>query len=158
MKRVNQIASLLFLAFSVYLVVKARQMEYFSNLGPGAGFFPFWLGLLLAALSTFWLIQSSIGSREPLQKGFIPSGEGALRVLAVIVALVAFAWVVEALGFQLTMLVFLAVLLTALGRQKPLVTGVVAVAGSFGVYYIFTQWLDVSLPKSSIDLLRNLGL
>jgi putative tricarboxylic transport membrane protein len=133
-------------------------MEYFSNLGPGAGFFPFWLGLLLAALSTIWLIQSSIGPREPLQKDFIPSGEGALRVLAVIVALVAFAWVVEGLGFQLTMLVFLAILLTALGRQKPIVTGVVAVAGSFGVYHIFTQWLDVALPKSSIDLLRNLGL
>lgn len=39
MRRVYQIASLAFLVFSIYLVIKSRQMEYFAALGPGAGFF-----------------------------------------------------------------------------------------------------------------------
>jgi putative tricarboxylic transport membrane protein len=158
MRRVYQIASLVFLAFGVYLVVKSRQMEYYANLGPGAGFFPFWLGALLSVLSVIWLVQSSIGPKEPLEEGFIPNRQGIIRLLSVIVALVLFSWVVETLGFQLTMFVFLATLLMTLGRQNLIITAAVALGGSFGVYYVFTQWLDVTLPASSIEFLQNLGL
>jgi putative tricarboxylic transport membrane protein len=158
MRRVYQAASLVFLAFSIYLVVKSRQMEYFDNLGPGAGFFPFWLGGLLAVLSIIWLIQSSIGPKEPMKADFIPDRQGVIRVISVVAALALFAWVVETLGFQLTMLVFLATLLMTLGRQKFIVTAAVALVGSIGVYYIFTKLLDVPLPASSIEFLENLGL
>ena len=158
MKRVYQVASLVFLAFSIYLLVTSHQMEYMAPTGPGPGFFPVWLGALLAVLSVIWLVQSSIGPNEPIETGFVPSREGALRVFSVVVALAIFSWVVELFGFQLTMLVFLATLLMTLGRQNLMTTAAVAIGGSFGVYYIFTQWLDVSLPASSIDFLRNLGL
>ena len=158
MRRVYQIASLVFLAFSVYLMFESRDMEYFDALGPGAGFYPLWLGGGLAVLSIIWLVQVSIAPREPMEAGFIPSRQGTIRVLSVIAALALFAWFVETLGFQLTMLVFLGTLLMTLSRQNLIVTAAVAIGGSFGVYYIFTQWLDVSLPASSIEFLRNLGL
>jgi putative tricarboxylic transport membrane protein len=158
MRRVYQLASLVFLAFSIYLVVKSRDMEYFAALGPGAGFFPFWLGSLLAVLSIIWLIQVSIGPKEPMKADFIPDRQGVIRVISVVVALALFSWVVETLGFQLTMLIFLATLLIALGRQNLIVTAAVAIGGSFGIYYVFTKWLDVSLPASSIEFLANLGL
>jgi putative tricarboxylic transport membrane protein len=158
MRRVYQIASLAFLAFSICLLFKSRQMEYYATLGPGAGFFPLWLGGLLAVLSIIWLVQVSIGPKEPMEAGFIPSRQGIIRVLSVLAALALFAWVVETLGFQLTTLVFLGTLLIALGRQNMIVTAAVAIGGSFGVHYIFTKWLDVPLPASSVEFLRNLGL
>jgi putative tricarboxylic transport membrane protein len=139
-------------------VLRSHQMEYMAPTGPGPGFFPFWLGALLAVLSIIWLLQSSMGPKEPVEEGFIPSREGTVRVLSVVAALAIFSWVVELFGFQLTMLVFLAMLLTTLGRQNLMTTAAVAIGGSFGVYYIFTQWLEVSLPGSSIDFFRNLGL
>jgi putative tricarboxylic transport membrane protein len=158
MRRVYQVAALIFLAFSAYLMVESRNMEYYVDLGPGPGFFPFWLGALLAVLSIIWLIQVSRGPGGPLEAGFIPDRRGLIRILSILVAMALFGWVVDDLGFQLTMLVFLAFLLTALGRQKPIVTVVIAVVGSFGVYYAFTQWLDVQLPASSVEFLRNFGL
>ncbi|MEW6670089.1 MAG: tripartite tricarboxylate transporter TctB family protein [Thermodesulfobacteriota bacterium] len=158
MKRVYQIASFFFLAFSAYLVFESRQMEYYADLGPGPGFFPFWLGITLAALSTIWLVQASIGSPQAIEDDFIPGRRGALRVLSIVVMMVLFAWVVDFLGFQLSMLIFLGFLLIVLGRRGPMVTAAVAIVGSFGVYYVFTRWLDVNLPASSIEFLRNLGL
>lgn len=158
MRRVYQIASLVFLAFSVYLVFKSRQMEYYADLGPGAGFFPFWLGMLLAVLSITWLIQVSTGPKVPMEKGFIPDRQGLIRILSVLAAMALFGWVVDLLGFQLTMMIFLGVLLITLGRQSLFVTATVALVGSFGVYYVFTHWLSVQLPSSSIEFLRNLGL
>lgn len=158
MRRVYQIASLVFLVFSACLVFQSRQMEYYADLGPGPGFFPFWLGALLAVLSIIWLIQVSTGPRDTMEVGFIPSRQGLVRILSILVAMALFGWVVDDLGFQLTMLFFLGLLLITLGRQKLIVTAAVALVGSFGVYYAFTHWLDVQLPASSIDFLRNLGL
>ena len=158
MKRVYQAASLCFLAFSAYLVFESRQMEYYADLGPGPGFFPFWLGAGLGILSIIWLIQASKEPGGALEAGFIPNRVGLVRILCVLVAMVLFAWVVDDLGFQLTMLIFLSFLLTALGRRKLIVTAAVALVGSFGVYYLFTHWLDVRLTASSIDFLKNLGL
>lgn len=158
MRRVYQIASLVFLAFSAYLMIESRNMEYYVDLGPGPGFFPFWLGALLAVLSVIWLVQASRGADGSLEPGFIPDRKGQFRVFAILIAMALFGWFVDGLGFQLTMLAFMVFLLTALGRQKPIVTAIVAVAGSFGVYYAFTQLLDVQLPASSIEFLSNLGL
>jgi len=158
MKRVYQVASLCFLAFSGYLVFESRQMEYYADLGPGPGFFPFWLGAALGILSIIWLIQASREPEGALEAGFIPKRLGLVRILSVLVAMVLFACVLDDLGFQLTMLIFLGVLLIALGRQKLIVTAAVALVGSFGVYYVFKHWLDVPLPTSSVDFLRNLGL
>lgn len=158
MRRVYQIAALLFLAFSAYLMVASRSMEYYVDLGPGPGFFPFWLGALLAVLSIMWLVQVSRGPGGPMEPGFIPERRGLIRIVSILVALALVGWFVDDLGFQITMLVFMTFLLTVLGRQKPIVTAIVAIAGSFGVYYGFTHWLDVQLPASSIEALRNLGL
>lgn len=158
MRRVYQAASLVFLAFSAYLVFYSRTMEYYADLGPGPGFFPFWLGLMLVLLSITWLVQVSIGPGGSIKQSFLPDRRGLVRVLSVLGALTLFGWVVEGLGFQLTMLIFLGFLLVVLGRQNLIVTATVAVVGSFGVYYIFRYWLDVPLPASSIEFLRNLGL
>jgi len=44
------------------------------------------------------------------------------------------------------MLVFNAALVIALGERRWWVIALFAVGGSFGVYYVFTHWLDVLLP------------
>jgi putative tricarboxylic transport membrane protein len=109
-------------------------------------------------LSIIWLVQVSIGPGRAIEAGFIPDRRGLVRIIAVLVTMALFGWVVDDLGFQLTMLLFLGSRLMVLGRQNLIVTAAVALVGSFGVYYVFTHWLDVQLPASSIEFLRNLGL
>jgi hypothetical protein len=58
----------------------------------------------------------------------------------------------ERLGFCLTMLAVYLFLLRALGRQGLIVTALVALAGSFGVYYLFVHWLQVPLPTGILGL------
>jgi hypothetical protein len=83
MRRVYQIPGLAFLAFSAYLVFESRQMEYYADLGPGPGFFPFWLGVLLAVLSLVWLVQVSVAPARPVDAGVFPDRWGTLRVVAI---------------------------------------------------------------------------
>lgn len=158
MRRVYQAASLVFLAVALYVVWEARTMEYLSALGPGPGFFPLWLGIVLAGLSLTWFAQVSLQPEGPRQKDFVPDRAGVLRIISILGALAVLSALLETLGFQLTMLAFLLFLLVALGRRNPLLTIVLSLVGSFGIYYLFKTWLDVPLPHSSVEFLRNLGL
>jgi putative tricarboxylic transport membrane protein len=133
-------------------------MDYLSSLGPGPGFFPFWLGLGLAALAVVWLVQATTGPDEAPPEPLVPSRGGLLRIVAIVAALALFAALVDVLGFRLTMLAFLLLLLLALGRPPLPVTLAIAVVGSFGVYHAFTAGLHVPLPTAAIPVLQELGL
>lgn len=158
MRRITQLAGIAFIILGVYLMVESRKLQYYTDVGPGSGFFPFWLGAVLALVSAIWVVRVSIGPAEEMPTDFVPPRTGALRVVAVLVALALFGWLIDVVGFQLMMLAFLVFVMVVLGRREIPVTAVIAVVGSFGLYYAFKNWLDVPLPASSIDLLRNLGL
>ena len=158
MKRIHQGAALSFIAFSAYIVWESLNLEYYTQLGPGAGFFPLWLGVAMGGLSAIWLIQVS-GSKGVPDKGlFLPRGEGMVRLLSVLGALVAATIMMDIIGYQLAMFLLLVFLLLVPGRQAIWVTLIVAVLGSVGVYHLFGRWLDVQLPESSLALLSALGL
>jgi putative tricarboxylic transport membrane protein len=116
-------------------------------LGPGAGFFPFWLGALGLVLSLVLLVQSwRGGSIAEAPQALLPRGEGARRAAALLAGLIAAALLLQPLGFRLTMLVFSIGLLLALGVRRPLAIAVFALASSFGLFHVFYYWLQVPLP------------
>lgn len=159
MRRGYQVTGLLALALSAYVMVESRTgLNYYTEYGPGPGFLPFWCGVLLAGISLAWLLRISFRPIEAAPAGFIPSREGAARVLSAIVALLLFALFMGVLGFQLAMLLFLWFLLLRLGRQKHMTALALAVAGSWAFTDLFRNRLDVPLPLSAFELLRAFGL
>jgi len=131
---------------AAFLVRESLRLRYYSSFGPGPGFFPLWLSLLLAILAVAMFWQATFGKPEAMPADFYPDRKGYLRIGAVLAALAGVIVLIEPLGFRLVMLGLYLFLLAVLGRQHPLVTGIVALAGSFGVYYVFVHWLAVPLP------------
>ncbi len=158
MKRINQAVALIMLSFSGFVIFQASRLRYYSSLGPGPGFFPLWLGIVMAVLGVLWLVQVSRADDTPVPSGFWPSRIGALRVGAVVLSLVVVIFTLDLAGFRLVMFAMLAFLLYALGRQNLFVTLIVALLGSFGFYYVLTAWLGAELPSASLEILANLGL
>jgi putative tricarboxylic transport membrane protein len=162
-------------------LVASRGMAYWTPLGPGPAFFPTWLGGLLAVFGALWLVQlvrgtaatptveqdaaTTVGAGPAMdvEGGVVPVEEqvpdySLSTVVAIVVSICVLAAVLETLGYQLSMLLFLLFHLLVLGRRRLLLSAVIAVAGSFGVFVIFTRFLTVPLPASSIPFLRDLGL
>jgi putative tricarboxylic transport membrane protein len=136
----------------VFLAALLTSLDYSLTdaLGPGPGFFPFWLSLIGAALTAGILIQEA---RESDTAAFDwPDRPAALQAAAVLVALAAAAALIEPLGFRPTMLIFIAGLLSALGARSPTAIVVTALAGSFGVFHVFYYWLKVPLPLGTLGL------
>lgn len=153
-----QTAALGFVALSAFVVWESWNLEYYTNLGPGPGFFPLWLGIVLGGLSLIWLVQVCRRSRRAKDVAWFPQRTGLVRILSILAALVVTAGLMNLLGFQLMMFLFLVFLLIVLGRQTLWVTLVVALLGSVGLFHLFGGYLDVPLPVATVKLLTNLGL
>lgn len=141
-----------FAAVGVYTLVDSLGLGLWTSLGPGPGLFPFAMGALLVAMSAVWLVQEL---RRPSE-----AAEGVDRrlVIEVVVSLVILAAVMDLLGFQLSMFIFLLYHLKLRGRRTWGSSLIIAVAGSFGAFYAFNYGLNVSLPVSAIPLLNTIGL
>ena len=131
--------------FGLFVISESLQIKYCgSDFGPGPGFFSFWLGVLAVGLSVVE-IGRTFGKRIPLPADFFPNWAAVARIGSLLGALVATVFLLEPLGYSLTMVVFCGFLLRALGKQPWWLTVVLTLAGSFGTAYIFRQ-LQVILP------------
>jgi putative tricarboxylic transport membrane protein len=146
MKRPYQITSVVAMLVAVLVARESLRLRYYTLLGPGPGFFPLWLSILLAILAAAMFWQATFGKPEAMPADFYADRSGYLQIGAVVAALVGVILLMEPLGFCLVMLGFYLFLLTVLGRQHWLLTGIIALAGSLGVYLVFVKWLATPLP------------
>jgi putative tricarboxylic transport membrane protein len=148
-RRGRLVACVCLLGIFVAALVTSLDYSLTDALGPGPGFFPFWLSVIGAALTVAMLIETA---RSHDVTAILPSRPAALQAAAVLVALIAAAALLEPLGFRPTMLVFIAGLLLTLGARSPTAIALTALAGSFGVFHVFFYWLKVPLPIGVLGL------
>src|SRR6185503_4337599 len=142
-----QIACLCLLGIFLPALVTSLGYSLTDSLGPGPGFFPFWLSLIGAVLSAAMLVQVTTATpEEGIAVSLVPERRVALQAIGVLIALTAAAALFEPLGYRLTMLPFIVGLLLILGARSPIAISLTALAGSFGVFHVFYHWLKVPLP------------
>jgi putative tricarboxylic transport membrane protein len=142
-----------FCLIGVFVAALATSISYSLTdaLGPGPGFFPFWLSLVGLALTLAILVET-LRSPDTSEASIWPDRHAALQGGTVLIALVLGAALFEPLGFRLTMLAFIAFLLWTLGARSPAGIAIVALAGSFGVFHVFLYWLKVPLPVGALGI------
>ena len=172
MHRPQQVAAVILLIFAAFIVWQALKLQYYTPLGPGAGFFAVWLGALLSILALVQLIQATRSARVPAaapvssgdaevsgeEEQTMPGGRALLRIGAVLGALVLTGLLLPVLGFQVTVFALLIFLLLGLERVRPVTTLIVALVFSVGLFQILTRYLDVELPLATLSFLKQLGL
>lgn len=158
MQRIHQGAALCFIAFSIFVAWEAWNLEYYTPLGPGPGFFPLWLGAVMGGLSVLWFVQVCSRKGRPKESAFLPERDGLVRLLSVLGAMVAATLLMNFLGFQVAMFLLMLFLLLVPGRQPVWLTLIIALLSSVGIYHLFGSYLDVQLPKASLSFLARLGL
>ena len=132
-----------FATVGVYVLVSSTDLGLWTSLGPGPGLFPFAMGSVLVAMAVLWLIQEL---RRPSDT---VDGVDRALVIAVVLSLTILAAVMDLLGFQLSMFVFLMYHLKLRGRRSWLSSLITAFAGSVGAFYAFNYGLNVTLPVSA---------
>ena len=151
MTRLYQTVAAIFMAFGAFVLYLSLDLSYSADYGPGPGFFSFWLGILLILLGGIDLIGTTRRPRERLPEGFIPDRTGLRRLLFISASLVAVIFLMNPLGYTLTILPFSILLLRTMGRQSWWATMIISLAGSFGTFQLF-RMLQVALPVGFLGL------
>jgi putative tricarboxylic transport membrane protein len=127
-------------AFGGYIIWVAARLPYVSDVGPGPGFFPLWLGIGIIAFSGALLFSSRAGSGAPTSK---PAGRAIAGWLALIAAIALLGQV----GFLLSFVALTVFLLNGLDRRPALLGLSVALGLAIVFQVLFVAALDVPLPK-----------
>ena len=153
MRRGWQVACVCLLGIFIPALITSLGYSLTDALGPGPGFFPFWLSLIGIALTGAMLVQLARGRVfADATAGVLPDRQVAFQAGGVLVALTVAAALLEPLGFRLTMLPFIAGLLLMLGARSLIAIALTAVAGSFGVFHVFYYWLKVPLQIGALGI------
>jgi putative tricarboxylic transport membrane protein len=148
---------LAFLAMGVYVAIEAPKLGlYVSGQGPGPGFFPFGVSLLMIAMAALWLSQIIRGQVQPGL--FFTDRSGRGRAQVVLVALTIFIALLTTLGYMLAAFVFMIAIFRIVGRMRWITSFALAVCGAVALQYGFVDLLQVPLPASQIGFIANIGI
>jgi hypothetical protein len=116
--------------------------------GPRAGFFPFYVGLLIVIASAINLFQIMAGGRS----GKLFAEWGHLRqVLYVVIPSAIYVALVPSLGIYASSMLLIGVFMKWLGRYGWGLTLAIAIAVPLIFFVIFERWFLIPLPKGPIE-------
>ena len=151
MRKADLITGIIALIFSGFVIEEsARMPQQAATFGPGVGFLPFWLGILMAVLSILLIGKAWRRPVDPKQKTIFPDRQAAIAIALVLASLAVYILLLEVLGFLVDTMLFAAFLLSVVMREKWKMTLLIASMTSFGLYVIFQVLLEVNLPKNML--------
>ncbi len=131
-------------ALGVYIVMQSLAWEYSGPDGPGPGFFPFWYGVAMVALSLL-LIVSSVRKGEAENGGAIdwPATGRALATWAAFALSIA---LMNWLGFIISFALLTFFIVAVIFRRSLLTAGITAAVSALAFHLVFPVALSVALP------------
>ena len=117
--------------------------------GPRAGFFPFYVGLALAAASVF-----NLASAIPIARRKIFAEWPQLRhVVSVFLPTAVYAALIPFLGIYVSSALLIGSFMKWLGHYSWPITMLVAIGVPLVTFFLFEDWFLVALPKGPVEAL-----
>lgn len=123
--------------------------------GPGAGYFPFYIGLILCISGAGTLVQSLFGKKR--NHAVFVDGEQLKRVLVVLIPAAVYVVAIQLLGMYIASAIYIAGFMIILGkfdRTRSVILGLVVAAVFFAMFEV---WFKVPLHKGVLNPLGFLG-
>lgn len=153
---VDAVVAALIAVLGGVVIYEARRLgaEWTSD-GPGAGYFPFYIGLILVICGVGILVQS-LRARATDEEVFVDSVQ-LKRVLSVLVPSAVYVGAIMLLGLYVASALFIALFMIILGKYPALKAVVLGVAVNALFFMMFEVWFKVPLYKGALDPLGFLG-
>jgi len=147
------------LLLGLFLAIRSTEFRIWSRSGPGAGFFPLIIGLIIILLSLILLLQYILSKRvrdktkaaskdAPEQNRSTP-----IKVCSYALLMVLYGLLMKDVGFFITTFLFLFVVLKYAERRGWRSTLLVGLITTVVSYLLFEYWLGVPLP---LGFMKNL--
>ena len=155
--RVWEVAvAVFFLVFGAIIVWDSRRLgSAWASDGPQAGYFPFYIGVIIIISSVANLL-SALNSGAKGDKPFVRRGQVRM-VLTVMIPSIVYVFLiinpVYSLGIYAASALFIAAFMRVLGKYAWPRIAAVSVGVMFVFFLMFEVWFKVPLPKGPIEAL-----
>jgi hypothetical protein len=158
---VEAVVAAIIMLMGIVVIVEARQLGAgWGSDGPGSGYFPFYIGLILAVCGAAILVQAirarTGGKGSEADEVFVDSVQ-LKRVMSVLLPSAVYVGAIMLLGIYVASAIFIALFMIILGKYpvfKSVLIGVVVNAIFFAMFEI---WFKVPLYKGALEPLGFLG-
>jgi hypothetical protein len=143
------------LALSVLVITDSLRVGIgWADDGPRSGYFPFYIGLLLAA-SSGWVLIGQLLRWNADRSEFATRQQFGL-VVSVLIPIVIYIGAIALLGIYLASALLIGYFMFRHGKYKAKVALPVAIGVPLVFFAVFEKWFLVPLPKGPIEQLLGL--
>jgi hypothetical protein len=148
-RAMDVVTALLFIAVGLVVMVGSLKLgASWGADGPEAGYFPFYISLIILLSSTVTLYQAAIVNKKKKTESFVDS-EPLKQVMAVLLPAIVFVLGVQLIGIYVASAVYIAIFMVWLGKYPIWKAVAVSVGVSAALYLMFEFWFQVPLPHGS---------
>jgi Tripartite tricarboxylate transporter TctB family len=149
------VAFLIFVMGAVVIQGSRALGSGWTTDGPGSGYFPFYIGIILCVAGAGTMYQALLGKNK--NTGVFVDREQLKRVLSVFLPALVYVLAVQFLGLYLASAIYIALFMIILGKYSPVKSVIVALVVNVLFFVMFEVWFKVPLFKGQLDPLRFLG-
>ena len=117
--------------------------------GPGAGYFPFYVGLIMLVASVGTIVRT-LASGTPDLSNFVEREQLTL-VLKVLVPTIVYVVAISFLGIYVASAIFIAFFMMWLGKYPVRKVVPIAILVPVAMFLMFEIWFKVPLPKGPLE-------
>jgi len=153
---VDAVVAILVMILGGVVIYGSRKLgSEWTSEGPGAGYFPFYIGLILM-ISGAGIFFQAITNKAKNTEVFVDR-EQLGRVLSVLLPAVLYVVAIQFFGIYVSSAVYIALFMIILGKYSWIKSVAVALVVNVVFFMMFEVWFKVPLHKGSLDLLSGLG-
>ena len=153
---VEAVVAGILLVIGLVTIVESRRLGAgWTSDGPGAGYFPFYIGLIIV-VSALGILYQSLISKQRNTGVFVDSVQ-LKRVLSVLLPAALYVLAVTFLGLYVASAIYIALFMIVLGKYSWVKAVVAALVVTTVFFLMFEVWFKVPLFKGALDPLRALG-
>ncbi len=143
------ITALVFIAIGLTVMVGSLKLgASWGSDGPEAGYFPFYISLIILLSSTVTLYQAAIVNKKKKTESFVDS-EPLKQIMAVLLPAIVFVLGVQLIGIYVSSALYIAIFMVWLGKYPIWMAVAVSVGVSAALYLMFEYWFQVPLPHGA---------
>ncbi len=144
----EKITGIFLLGLGLAVFLKSLTYPLGTLRKPGGGLFPLIASILLMGLSSLLTLQAFRGKEvdKSSQYPFFPEKDAPRRIVLGFAGLLAYRYLLPAIGFAASTAVFIFFLSRFLARYSFVTSIVFAVITGVVSYYLFQVWLKIPMP------------
>lgn len=149
------VALLVLLLGAIVLQGSWKLGSGWTSNGPGPGYFPFYIGIILCVAGAGIFLQALLGKKK--NRDIFVDHEQLRRVLSVLVPALVYVLAVQFVGLYIASAIYISGFMIVLGKYSPVKSVITGVVINALFFMMFEVWFKVPLFKGSLDPLSFLG-